>query len=205
MSIHIKNIYTALSCPWFHGQWWSEKLIECFSDTQRSRIEWECYPVQHYCLHTPFCWIPTSTANYNHHLLFTETGWRYKLHYQAQQKRDYFIFVGPWKNSISGVEERKANLKSGYNDRMKKAGRYWRQKFGRVEHKNVFSHIYNVSKDLSPSFVLLSRPQWKPNKMKTRNKNQNKSASVEQEVFQTLDTWKCHANVNANLFSWMKI
>lgn len=56
---------------------------------------------------------------------------------------------------------------------MKKAGRYWRQKFGRAEHQNVFSDIYNVSRDLSPSFVLLSRPQWKSNKMKPHNKNKN--------------------------------
>lgn len=42
---------------------------------------------------------------------------------------------------------------------MKKAGRYRRQKSGAVEHRNVFSDIYNASRDLPPSFVLLSRPQ----------------------------------------------
>lgn len=73
------------------------------------------------------------------------------------------------KGTVPGVEQRKkAKLKAGYNDRTKKAGRYSRQKFGTLEHRNVFSDIYNFSRDLSPSFVLMSMPQWETPQQKPK-------------------------------------
>lgn len=47
----------------------------------------------------------------------------------------------------------KDKIKASYNDRMKKARKYRKQKFGTLEHRNVFSDIYKVSRDV------LSRPQ----------------------------------------------
>lgn len=38
-----------------------------------------------------------------------------------------------------------------------------RQKFGTVEHKYIFSEIYNVSRDLSTSLAVQPKPKWKTN------------------------------------------
>lgn len=61
--------------------------------------------------------------------------------------RDSFIWAGPWKRlSSRSRTKKKAKLKVGYNDRLKKAGRYRRQKIWNSGNK---CHLFLVTSIMS--------------------------------------------------------
>lgn len=101
----------------------------------------------------------TTAANYNHHVIYRAGVKVPTPPSSLAEKRFLYLCWSLEKAQFQEENKEKGKIKAGYNDRMKKAGKYRRQKFGTLEHRNVFSDIYKVSRDLLPSFVVPSRPQ----------------------------------------------